>query len=65
MPTPKGKKVVTVYVDEDLRADIIKLAKLNDQSANSYTVTLYKNAVKAAKKKGLLDAVADELGVSR
>ena len=51
---PSDKPRVTLYLDEEIKADLEKLAKLNDRPVSNYVLTLVKQAIAEAKEQGLL-----------
>lgn len=50
----EGKKTRTIYVDEDAHNGMVKLAKEDSRSFNSYVNLLFKNHVKENKKPSLV-----------
>lgn len=51
---PSDKPRVTLYLDEEIKADLEKLAKLNDRPVSNFVLTLIKQAISEAKEQGLL-----------
>ena len=49
---PSEKPRITVYLEDQIKADLEQLAKLNDRSASSFIKVLIKRAIFEAKKNG-------------
>ena len=49
---PSEKPRITVYLEEQVKADLEQLAILNDRSASSFIKILIKRAIAEAKKNG-------------
>jgi len=54
MPTEKQK--ITIYLGENIKRDISKLADLNDRSVSNFVLLLIKKAIENAKQQGLLES---------
>ena len=54
MPTSKPR--VVVYVDEELKKDLEKLAEARDRTVSNFVLTLIKSAISEAVEDGLIDS---------
>ncbi|MGB3494791.1 MAG: hypothetical protein WBA57_18830 [Elainellaceae cyanobacterium] len=52
---PTDKPRVTVYLEEDIKTDLEKLAQVHDRPVSNYVLRLIKQAIVEAKEKGILD----------
>ena len=57
MPTDKAK--VGTYIDQDLKADLEKLAELESRSVSNFVELLIKQAVEKAKAEGKLPRTSE------
>ncbi len=53
-PMPSEKPRVTIYLDEDIKADLEKLAEANDRPVSNFVLVLIKEAITKAKADGTL-----------
>ena len=56
---PSEKPRITVYLEEQIKADLERLAIFNDRSASSYIKVLIKRAIAEAKKNGDVWSLTD------
>ncbi|MEM9216416.1 MAG: CopG family transcriptional regulator [Cyanobacteria bacterium P01_F01_bin.150] len=52
---PSDKPRVTVYLDEEVKSDLEKLAEFNDRPVSNFVLRLIKDAIAEAKRKGSID----------
>lgn len=50
---PSEKPRVTIYLDEDTKLDLEKLAKANDRPVSNFVMVLIKEAINKAKLEGV------------
>lgn len=53
MPTSKPR--VVVYLDDEVKSDLEKLAEVNDRPVSNFVLRLIKSAIAEAKEKGKLE----------
>jgi predicted transcriptional regulator len=51
---PTDKPRVTVYLDEDVKTDLEKLAEAYDRPVSNYVLRLIKQAIADGREKGLI-----------
>jgi predicted transcriptional regulator len=52
---PTEKPRVTVYMDNEVKADLEKLADAYDRPVSNYVLRLIKQAITEAKEKGVIE----------
>ena len=49
-----NKKRITLYIDEDIKAEVEKLAKFHNRSASNFIESLCAEAIRKAKQEGII-----------
>ncbi|MBD2054791.1 ribbon-helix-helix protein, CopG family [Oculatella sp. FACHB-28] len=52
---PSDKPRVTVYIDEEIKNDLEKLAKASDRPISNLVLVLIKEAIAKAKSEGIIE----------